>query len=54
MTWFLDTSMQRRTFFMHMKIFKVGVVTGLTEGTVAFVDEDRLMVKADNQTGIFS
>jgi hypothetical protein len=46
--------MQRRTFFMHMKVFKVGVVTGLTEGTVEFVDEDRLMVKADNQTGIFS
>ena len=26
----------------------------LTEGTVEFVDKDRLMVKADNQTGIFS
>jgi hypothetical protein len=41
-------------FFMHMKVFKVGVVTGLTEGTVVFVDEDRLMVKVENQTGIFS
>ena len=37
-----------------MKVFMVGVVTGLTEGTVVFVDKDRLMVKADNQTGIFS
>ena len=36
---------------MHMNVFKVGVVTGLTEGTVEFVDKDRLMVKADTQSG---
>ena len=43
-----------RTFFMHMKVFKVGVETGLTEGTVEFVDKGRLMVKADSETGVFS
>jgi hypothetical protein len=35
---------------MHVKVFKVGVQTGLTEGTVKFVDNNLLMVQGDNET----
>lgn len=42
-----------RDLFMHMKVFKVGVKTGLTEGIFEFVDENLLMVKGDNET-VFS
>ena len=35
---------------MHVKVFKVGVQTGLTEGTVKFVDKNLLMVQGDNET----
>lgn len=35
---------------MHVKVFKVGVQTGLTEGTVKFVDKNILMVQGDNET----
>ncbi len=41
---------QLRDIFMHVKVFKVGVQTGLTEGTVKFVDNNLLMVQGDNET----
>ena len=39
-----------RDIFMHMKVFKVGVKTGLTEDIIEFVDKNLLMVRGDKET----